>query len=148
MADDDLERDGDDEAVGAGAGDTALARPRRVRPFAELEAPAERGPAAYLMEFVGTFGLVFFICTVVSFYAPGAQPATTPGAAPVQPFQDWAVIGLVHAFILFVLIQTAAVVSGADFNPAVTAALAAMRQIRPIDAAIYIVVQLIGAIAG
>ena len=51
-------------------------------------------------------------------------------------------------FILFVLIQALAVVSGAHFNPAVTAAMTAIRQIRPIDAAIYIVVQLLGGIAG
>jgi MIP family channel proteins len=57
------------------------------------------------------------------------------------------VIGLAHAFILFALIQALAVASGAHFNPAVTAAMAAIRQIRLIDAAIYVVVQLIGAIA-
>ena len=49
-------------------------------------------------------------------------------------------IGLVHAFILFALIQALAIVSGAHFNPAVTAAMTAIRQIRPIDAAIYIAV--------
>ena len=57
-------------------------------------------------------------------------------------------IGLVHVFVLFMLIQTLAVVSGAHFNPAVTAALTVIRQIKPIDAAIYIVVQLAGATLG
>ena len=57
-------------------------------------------------------------------------------------------IGLVHAFLLFGLIQTLAVISGAHFNPAVTAAMAALRQIKPPDAAIYIVAQLAGAVAG
>ena len=120
----------------------------RRSPMADLPEPAERGPAAYLAELIGTFALVFFVCTVVVLYAPVAQEPAQPGLPAVQPFQDWAVIGLVHVFILFVLIQTLAIVSGAHFNPAVTAALAAIRQIRPVDAAIYIVVQLIGGLAG
>ena len=136
MADSDLDREKDDETT------------VRQRPFREIPDPPERGPAAYLAEFIGTFGLVFVICAVVTLYAPAAQPAAQPGLPPVQPFQDWSVIGLAHGFILFALIQTLAVVSGAHFNPAVTAAMTAIRQIRPIDAAIYIVVQLIGGIAG
>ena len=67
-------------------------------------------------------------------------------AAPTRlnpnPFIDFSVIGLVHVFVLFMLIQTLAVVSGAHFNPAVTAALTVLRQIKPPDAAIYIVLQL------
>jgi MIP family channel proteins len=47
-----------------------------------------------------------------------------------------------------VLIQTLAIVSGAHFNPAVTVALATLRQIKIPDAAIYIVAQLAGAVAG
>jgi glycerol uptake facilitator-like aquaporin len=39
-------------------------------------------------------------------------------------------------------------VSGAHFNPAVTSAMAAIRQIRPIDAGIYIVLQLAGGVLG
>ena len=54
-------------------------------------------------------------------------------------------IGLVHVFVLFMLIQTLALVSGAHFNPAVTAAMTALRQIKPPDAAIYILAQLAGA---
>ncbi len=53
-----------------------------------------------------------------------------------------------HTFALFFLIQTLAVVSGAHFNPAVTVALTAIRQIRVIDAAIYIVLQLAGGVLG
>jgi MIP family channel proteins len=58
------------------------------------------------------------------------------------------VIGLVHVLLLFVLIQTLAIVSGAHFNTAVTVALATLRQIKIADAAIYIVAQLAGAVAG
>ena len=102
----------------------------------------DRGPAAYLAEFIGTLALVLFVTLVVSIYVPAPNPQT-PGAAP-----DFSVIALVHVFVLFMLIQTLAVVSGAHFNPAVTAAMVALRQIRPPDAVIYIVAQLAGAVAG
>ena len=74
--------------------------------------PPERGPAAYVAEFIGTFALTFFICAAVCIFV---SPQT----------QDFVVIGLVHAFALFFLISTLSLVSGAHFNPAVTVALAA-----------------------
>jgi MIP family channel proteins len=105
----------------------------------------DRGPAAYVAEFIGTLALVFFITMAVSLFV--TAPATpTPGVAPVQPFIDWSVIGLVHVFALFLLIQTLALASGAHFNPAVTLAMTALRQIKPPDAGIYIVAQLAGAV--
>jgi len=106
----------------------------------------DRGPAAYLAEFIGTLALVFFVTMAVSLYVTAPTPAA-PGALPVQPFIDFSVIGLVHVFVLFMLIQTLALVSGAHFNPAVTIAMTALRQIKPPDAAIYIVAQLAGAVA-
>jgi glycerol uptake facilitator protein len=122
---------------------------------AEVEAAAaigdtipERGPAAYLAEFVGTFALVLFITWAVSEIARPPLSAQELAQGASQPFVDITVIGLVHVFALFMLIQTLAVVSGAHLNPAVTAALAAIRQIRPIDAGIYIVVQLAGGVLG
>jgi len=102
----------------------------------------DRGTAAYLAEFVGTLLLVFFITAVVSVYI------AEPSAANPNPFIDFSVIGLVHVLVLFVLIQTLAVASGAHFNPAVTAALTFLRQIKPIDAAIYVVMQFLGGTAG
>ncbi|HEX5980350.1 MAG TPA: aquaporin [Thermoleophilaceae bacterium] len=102
----------------------------------------DRGPAAYLAEFIGTLLLVFFICAVVSLYV--VQPSETNPT----PFIDFSVIGLVHVLVLFVLIETLAVVSGAHFNPAVTAAMTALRQIKPADAGIYVIAQLAGALAG
>ncbi|MEA2410992.1 MAG: aquaporin-4 [Thermoleophilaceae bacterium] len=107
-----------------------------------------RGPAAYVAEFIGTFALVLFITLAVSEFVTLPAASTVPGAPVVKPFIDWSVIGLVHVFVLFLLIQTLAVVSGAHFNPAVTAALTAVRQIRPIDAAIYIIMQLAGGVLG
>jgi MIP family channel proteins len=108
----------------------------------EVTEVQDRGPAAYIAEFVGTLLLVFFITAVVSLYV------TTPSAANPAPFIDFSVIGLVHAFLLFGLVQTLALISGAHFNPAVTVTMAALRQIKPPDAAIYIVAQLGGAVAG
>ena len=102
----------------------------------------DRGPAAYIAEFVGTLLLVFFITAAVSLYI------AEPTRLNPNPFIDFSVIGLVHVFVLFVLIQTLAVVSGAHFNPAVTVAMTALRLIKPPDAAIYVVVQVAGGIAG
>jgi glycerol uptake facilitator protein len=102
----------------------------------------DRGPAAYFAEFVGTLMLVFFITAVVSLYV--TQPTPTNPA----PFIDFTVIGLVHMLVLFVLIETLALVSGAHFNPAVTVAMTVLRQIKPPDALIYIVAQLAGGVAG
>src|SRR3954452_5486520 len=107
-----------------------------------VETYVERGPAAYVAELIGTFTLVFFITMVVSLYI------TVPAQGQPQPFIDWSVIGLVHAFVLFMLIQTLAVISGAHFNPAVTVALTVVRQIRPSEAVIYIIFQCCGGILG
>src|ERR687891_2397384 len=102
----------------------------------------DRGPAAYLAEFIGTLLLVFFICAVFTLFV------VQPSATNPNPFIDFSVIGLVHVLVLFVLIQTLAVVSGAHFNPAVTAAMTALRQIKLPDAGIYVLAQLAGAVAG
>src|SRR3954463_2569678 len=102
----------------------------------------DRGPAAYMAELFGTFALVFVITMVVSIYGAAATPANP------NPYVHWEVIGLVHVFILFMLIQTLAVISGAHFNPAVTVAMATIRQIRPPEALVYIVLQFAGGILG
>jgi MIP family channel proteins len=104
----------------------------------EVTEVQDRGPAAYIAEFVGTLLLVFFITAAVSLYV-----STNPAV-----FSDFSVVGLVHAFVLFGLIQTLALISGAHFNPAVTAVMTALRQIKPPDTAIYIVAQLGGGTAG
>src|SRR3977135_1663868 len=103
----------------------------------------DRGPAAYIAELIGTFALVFFVTMVVSLYI--VPPSAN---APVAPFIDWSVIGLVHAFLLFMLIQTLGVMSGAHFNPAVTIAMTVIRQIRPPEAFLYVVLQCAGGILG
>jgi MIP family channel proteins len=98
----------------------------------------QRSPAAYVAEFIGTFALVFFVTSVVILFV-------TPGGGGGS---DFVVVGLVHAFVLFLIVQSLGSVSGAHVNPAVTLALAALRKIRPNDALVYILLQLSGGVAG
>lgn len=100
----------------------------------------QRGLAAYLAELIGTLLLVFFIVSVVVlFVATGNNP---------QFGTDFAVVGLVHAFLLFGLIVMFGVASGGHFNPAVTLAAAAIKRIAPVDAVIYMLAQLSGGVLG
>jgi len=100
----------------------------------------ERGIAAYLAELIGTLLLVFFITSVVVlFVATGNQ---------AQFGSDFAVVGLVHAFVLFGLVVMFGVVSGGHFNPAVTLAAIAIKRINPVDGAIYMLAQLSGGVLG
>jgi glycerol uptake facilitator protein len=100
----------------------------------------DRGLAAYISELVGTLFLVFVIGVVVSLYLQ-TDPAAQTGS-------DFAVIGLVHAFVLFGLIIAFGAVSGGHFNPAVTVAAATLRRIDPVDAVVYILAQLSGGVLG
>ncbi|MGE5282200.1 MAG: MIP/aquaporin family protein [Chloroflexota bacterium] len=100
----------------------------------------ERGLAAYLAELIGTFLLVFFIASVVVLFVSTGEQASFGS--------DFAVIGLVHAFLLFGLIVMFGVVSGGHFNPAVTLAAWAIKRIATVDAAIYMLAQFIGAVLG
>lgn len=100
----------------------------------------ERGLAAYLAELIGTLLLVFFISSVVVlFVSTGSQ---------AQFGSDFAVIGLVHAFLLFGLIVMFGVVSGGHFNPAVTLAALVIKRISALDAAIYMLAQFAGGVLG
>ena len=96
----------------------------------------DKSAAAYAAEFVGTFLLVLFIGFILSSNNPAGLG-----------FTDFAVIGLLHAFVLMMLVATLGGTSGAHFNPAISVTLAAVRRISWVDAAIYIFLQLLGAIA-
>ena len=100
----------------------------------------DRGLAAYIAELIGTLFLVFVVGTVVSLYLQ-TNPAGQTGS-------DFAVIGLVHAFVLFGLIMAFGQVSGGHFNPVVTMAAAALRRIDPVDAVVYVLAQLSGGVLG
>lgn len=100
----------------------------------------ERGLSAYLAELIGTFLLVFFITSVITlFVSTGAQ---------AQFGSDYAVVGFVQGLTLFGVIVMFGAVSGGHFNPAVTLAAATIRKISPLDAVIYILAQLSGAVLG
>src|SRR2546421_1695718 len=110
------------------------ARPKSTPAEATIEA---RSVAAYAAEGIGTFLLVFFICGVISV-----------GNAGVLQL-DLAGLGMLHALTLGVLVYALAASSGAHFNPAITVAQLAIRQIRARDAAAYVGFQLAGgALAG
>jgi len=94
-----------------------------------------RATSAYAAELIGTFLLVLFIALVV-----------TVNSEAGLGYTDLAVVALVHAFVLMTIVATIGGTSGAHVNPAVTVALAALRKIAPVDAAIYIVMQLAGAV--
>lgn len=100
----------------------------------------ERGLAAYLAELIGTFLLVFFITTVIVLFLSTGEQA--------QFGTDFAVIGLVHAFLLFGLIVMFGVVSGGHFNPAVTLAAMVIKRISAIDGVIYMLAQFSGGVLG
>lgn len=96
----------------------------------------QRSPAAYIAEFIGTFMLVLAITLAVTLFVNASGTGS-----------DWAVVGLVHFLVLFMLVQTIGSISGAHLNPAVTVALAVLRKIRVNDAVVYILLQLAGAVA-
>jgi MIP family channel proteins len=100
----------------------------------EAAAVEARTVTAYAAEGVGTFLLVFFICGILSVANSGGLQL------------DLAGLGLLHALILGVLVYALGATSGAHFNPAVTVGMLAVRQIRPRDAAAYIVFQLVGGV--
>ncbi|MBA3866890.1 MAG: aquaporin [Solirubrobacterales bacterium] len=100
----------------------------------------ERGLSAYLAELIGTLLLVFFITSVVTlFVSTGSQ---------AQFGSDFAVVGLVQGLALFGVIVIFGAVSGGHFNPAVTLAAALIKRISPLDAVIFMLAQLSGAVLG
>ena len=100
----------------------------------------DRGLAADVAELIGTFFLVFVIGTVITLYVAAGGSA--------QFGSDWAVVGFTQGLVLFAMIMAFGAVSGGHFNPAVTTAAAFLRRIDPIDAVVYILAQLSGAVLG
>jgi MIP family channel proteins len=89
-----------------------------------------------LAEFVGTFTLIFI--GAGSIIAAGRAGA---GASLVA-------IAIAHGFAIAVMVSALGHVSGAHFNPAVTAGVWIAQRISSSDAVKYIVAQLAGATAG
>jgi MIP family channel proteins len=99
----------------------------------------ERAWTSYAAEFIGTFFLVLFICLTVC--------VTTAGIGDGLTAQALLIIAGAHVIALGVGVYALGGISGAHFNPAVTTTLLALRKISAADAAAYIVMQVLGAIA-
>lgn len=94
----------------------------------------DNAPARLLAEFVGTFALIFI----------GAGSILT---ATELTGGGYALIGIAaaHGFVIAVMVSALGHVSGGHFNPAVSFALAVTRKIKPAEAVIYIVCQMVAA---
>jgi aquaporin Z len=91
---------------------------------------------ALTAEFLGTFALVF----------AGAGAVVTDNASGGQ--LGLVGVALAHALVLSVMVSATMRISGAHFNPAVTAAVWLARRIGSRDAAFYVATQLLAAVAG
>ncbi len=95
-----------------------------------------KGTSAPLAEFIGTF----FLCFAGIAAILGTTSAIGSGAGLVG-------IALAHGLALSVAVNAFGGVSGAHFNPAVTAGMLATGRITAPNAAVYVVSQLAGATA-
>jgi MIP family channel proteins len=105
--------------------------PHAVRSPEPIE---EKGAPAYLAEFLGTLVLVLAITGLVSASAVTGLSLTN--------------LALVHLLALMGIVYSIGAISGAHVNPAVTLSLLSIRRITGRDAGIYIVMQLLGGLAG
>jgi MIP family channel proteins len=87
-------------------------------------------------EVVGTMGLVFVATGSV------VIAGTTGGPAALLE------IAVAHALVLTVMVSSFGQISGGHFNPAVTVSVWVAGKIETVRAGIYIVAQLVGAVAG
>jgi MIP family channel proteins len=85
-------------------------------------------------EALGTFALVFFGAGAV---ASKYYPEATFGIFGVA---------VAHGLVLAVMVTALMGISGGHLNPAVTIGLVVTRRTRPVDGAVYIVAQLVGAV--
>jgi aquaporin NIP len=92
-------------------------------------------PRRVLMEGIGTFALVFAGCGAI--VANARHPGALGGVG----------VSLAFGLVIMVMIYAGGHISGAHFNPSVTAAFTLGRHFAPRDAAAYIAGQLAGAIA-
>ncbi len=97
----------------------------------------DRGVGAYVAEFLGTLLLVFFIGMVLA-----VQSKTGLG------YTEFAVVGLVHVFVLSTLIYVYGGTSGAHFNPAVSVGAAMGGRLAWNQVPVYVASQLVGAVLG
>ena len=98
----------------------------------------------YLVEIVGTFILVYAVCTAATVYSGPNKLAGIVGLDKLSMIG----IGLVAAFVIIAVTYATAYRSGAQINPAVTIGLLVTRKIRAKEAVLFIACQLLGAVIG
>ena len=98
----------------------------------------------YLVEIVGTFILVYAVCTAATVYS---GPKIVEGVVGLDKLSTIG-MGILSAFVIIAITYATAYRSGAIINPAVTVALLVTNKIRAKDAALYIPCQLLGAVLG
>lgn len=96
----------------------------------------------YVAELIGTFALVFFGC--------GSAVMATIYTNTTAATNAIGLLGISFAFGITVMMMVYAIgpISGCHINPAITLAMFIAKKISMKDAAIYVVVQSLGAIAG
>ena len=99
----------------------------------------------FLVEIVGTFILVYAICSAATVYAVTSQIGTQFGVVGLGQLGVIG-IGLVYALVLTAIVYAIGYRTGAQVNPAVTIGLLVARKIKGKEAAVYIVAQIIGAV--
>jgi MIP family channel proteins len=98
----------------------------------------------YLVEIVGTFILVYAVCSAATVYA---GPNKLDGMVGLDKHSTIG-IGLLVAFVVIAITYATAYRSGAQINPAVTIALLVTGKIRAKEAVLYIACQILGAVLG
>lgn len=98
----------------------------------------------YLVEIVGTFILVYAICSAATVYSGPSKLVGMVGLDKVSTIG----IGLLAAFVIIAITYATAYRSGAQINPAVTISLLVTGKIRAKEAALFIACQILGAVLG
>ena len=95
----------------------------------------------YLVEIVGTFILVYAICSATTVYSTKV-PQGIAGLGQLGMIG----VGLVHALVLTAIVYTIGYRSGAQVNPAVTIGLLVTRKMGRTEAGLTIACQILGAV--
>ena len=98
----------------------------------------------YLVEIVGTFILVYAICSAATVYSGTNKLLGIAGLGQLGMIG----VGLVAAFALIAIVYAIAYRSGAQVNPAVTIGLLVTGKMRAKEATLYIACQILGAVIG
>ena len=102
---------------------------------------AARSNSKYLVEIVGTFILVYAICSAATVYSTNVRQGIA-GLGQLGMIG----VGLVHALVLTAIVYAIGYRSGAQVNPAVTIGLLVTRKMGRKEAGLTIACQILGAV--